>query len=88
MSDAAPRIDISRKFVRLIERRPDGLVEFEFAIGEPELFVEMLLPEPAYHDFCRINAVEALPPRVSTPDDPAASDWDWRLHQATSQRFK
>lgn len=57
MEQALPGIDLDRKFVRLIERRPDGFVEFEFAIGEPELFAEMLLPAEAYEAFCTANAV-------------------------------
>ena len=32
MTDKQPEMDLSRKFVRLIERRPDGFVEFEFAV--------------------------------------------------------
>ncbi len=72
------RIDVNRKFVRLIERRTDGLVEFEFAIGEPDLFVEMLLPEHAYTEFCAINRVEQLPPR-DEPDHEMA----WTLREAS-----
>jgi len=32
--------DTSRRFVRLIEERSDGLIAFEFSIGWPELAVE------------------------------------------------
>jgi len=71
-------IDINRKFVRLIERRSDGLVEFEFAIGEPELFVEMLLPEQAFAEFCQINRVEQLPARVDPEHEMA-----WTLREAS-----
>ncbi len=84
MSAAQPAIDIGLKYVRVTERRADGLVEFEFAIGEPGLFVEMLLPEAAYEAFCRSNAVIHLEAREEAP----ASDWDWRLHEATRQRFR
>ena len=48
MKRTETEIVLSRKFVRLIERRPDGFVEFEFAIGDPELYAEMLLPSEAY----------------------------------------
>jgi hypothetical protein len=50
---------MNRKYVRLVERRPDGLVEFEFSISDPALFVEML-PEAAYEEFCRTNRVILL----------------------------
>lgn len=70
-------IDVNRKFVRLLERRPDGLVEFEFAIAEPSLFVEMLLPEEAFAEFCETQRVELLPPRAEQ-----ATEMDWTLRQA------
>ena len=52
MTDKQPEMDLSRKFVRLIERRPDGFVEFAFSIGDPALAVELILPEPAFATFC------------------------------------
>lgn len=79
-------IDVSKKFVRLTEKRPDGFVEFDFAIGEPELFVELLMPEAAFTEFCADNKVTLLQgprPQANNPED-----WDWRMKQATTQRFK
>ncbi len=79
--------DPARKFVRVSDLRQDGFVEFEFAIGEPELFVEMILPASAFDDFCAHNKVTFL-------DDDArlkvggSEDWEWRLRDATRQRFK
>lgn len=40
------------RWVRVIERRPDGFVEFAFSIGDPALAVELILPEPAFAMFC------------------------------------
>ncbi|MBT9498372.1 MAG: phenol hydroxylase [Zoogloea sp.] len=78
-------MDTTRRFVRLSGERPNGFVEFEFAIGEPEIFVEMILPRAAFAEFCSTNLVEMLPPR--DPDAPQG-DWDWRLADATHTRFK
>ncbi|GAB1459822.1 MAG: phenol hydroxylase subunit [Thauera sp.] len=89
MKNSEPAVDLNRKFVRLIERRADGFVEFEFAIGDPELFAEMLLPSEAYESFCQSNHVIFLEPRdeaVNEGDE--AGDWNWNLHQATHQRFR
>ena len=86
MHSPEPIIDVTRKFVRLIEERPDGLVAFEFAIGEPELCVEMLLPRAAYEAFCRSNQVVRLEGARAGTD--SGADWDWSLHQATQQRFR
>ncbi|MHB1375321.1 MAG: phenol hydroxylase subunit [Thauera sp.] len=87
MEEAQPVIDLNRKFVRLIERREDGFVEFEFAIGEPDLFAEMLLPADAYEAFCTANAVIHLGPREPQPEADE-SGINWSLHDATHQRFR
>jgi phenol/toluene 2-monooxygenase (NADH) P0/A0 len=78
-------MDTTRRFVRLSGERPNGFVEFEFAIGEPEIFVEMILPRAALAEFCATNRVEMLPPRNA---DAPQGDWDWRLADATRTRFK
>lgn len=60
--DTAPDTDLDprKKYVRVLERRADGLVLFEFAIGWPELLVELLLPEPAFAEFCATHRVIRL----------------------------
>ena len=51
--------------------RDDGFVEFEFAIGEPELAVDLIMPAAAYREFCRDNQVTVLPSlRRSDLDEP------------------
>ncbi len=52
--------DITRKYVRITQVRADGLVCFEFAIGWPELFVDLMLPRPAFDDFCVRQNVQHL----------------------------
>lgn len=59
MSDSTP-LDSNKKFVRVLEHRADGLVSFEFAIGWPELSVELLLPEAAFAEFCTRHHVIRL----------------------------
>ena len=49
-------------FVRLRKVRDDGFVEFDFAIGEPDLSVELILPSAAFHEFCRTNRVTHIAP--------------------------
>lgn len=79
-------LDTKRRFARVTHERDDGFVEFDFAIGEPELFVEMILTRAAFDEFCAINRVEDFPPEPATPE--AVSDFDWRLKDATHTRFK
>lgn len=42
-------------FVRVTERLSNGCVAFDFAIGTPDLFVELILPEAAFEQFCVTN---------------------------------
>lgn len=82
-------IDLAKKFVRVTELRSDGFVEFDFSIGEPGLFVEMILPATAFDEFCAVNEVAFLDAssrlKVGGEDN---SEWEWTLHDATHQRFK
>jgi len=52
--------DVKRKYVRVRQVRADGLVCFEFAIGWPELFVDLMLPRAAFDDFCARQQVQLL----------------------------
>lgn len=74
--------DPSRRYVRICETRPDGFVEFEFAIGDPELCVELMLPESAFHEFCLANDVTVL-----DPAKPGQGDWVARLNSASQQQI-
>lgn len=55
-----PECDISRRFVRVLQRRSNGLVEFEFSIGWPELSVELMLPEADFEAFCSVQKARRL----------------------------
>lgn len=82
--------DPTRKFVRVLATLPNGLIEFEFAVGEPELAVELVMPKAAFDEFCASNQVEFIANPVAAPADSDAADADfhWNLHQATHQRFR
>jgi phenol/toluene 2-monooxygenase (NADH) P0/A0 len=38
-SNSVPPFDLTKRYVHLTQVRADGFVEFEFAIGDPELAV-------------------------------------------------
>ena len=63
-------------FVRVTGTRGTRFVEFEFAIGDPELAVELVLQFDQFREFCaRHDAIEL------TPEQGAALDHDrmkWR----------
>jgi phenol hydroxylase P0 protein len=51
-ADGSSVADTLPRYVRIKEITDNDLVEFDFAIGEPDLFVELILPKPAFDDFC------------------------------------
>ena len=63
-------------YVRVTDRREDGFVEFDFSYGDSDLYVELILPDQAFREFCSANAVAYL-----SDTDAAALDADrkkWR----------
>ena len=84
--------DISRKFVRILRTHANGLVEFSFAVGDPDVCAELLMPQAAFEAFCASHAVQWLAPLAAPlPQDDASATqqagFQWGLHQATSHRL-
>ncbi len=79
--------DVNERFVRVRELRPDGFIEFEFAIGDPELFAEMILDVNDFDAFCSLHKVIFL---AEGGHDLASEEdeFHWRLKDATKTRFK
>lgn len=81
-------LDTRKRFVRVTGSRGSNFVEFDFAIGEPELFVEMILTHEAFSEFCSANQVELMPALPEAGNEDEMDQWDWRLADATQVRFK
>ena len=69
----ASAFDPFRKFVRVTGERDDGFVEFDFALGEPELFAEMMLTRAAFDEFCAAQNVVVLDPAGAEPASPVSA---------------
>lgn len=81
--------NVQQRFIRIVEEHDNGMVELEFAVGEPELFVEMLMPRAQFEEFCAMQGV--TPTHGRLPEHAAGSEaheWDWSLHQAREQVFR
>lgn len=52
-----PEFDVNRRYVRFRALGDDGFVTFDFAIGDPDLSVELALPLADYRSFCRESSV-------------------------------
>lgn len=67
--------DLTRKYVRVLRESADGMVAFEFAIGWPDLAVELAMPRPMFEQFCERQQVQRLAddaagPALGVPQDP------------------
>lgn len=85
---ATSAFDITRKYVRVMNTMPNGLIEFVFAVGDPDVAVELVMPEAAFKEFCRANQVEFLTEEAPADPQGAEADFNWGMHQATHQRFR
>jgi phenol hydroxylase P0 protein len=79
MTDEELTLDATKRYVRVIGQRGD-FIEFEFAIGDPELFVELLLPKHVFGAFCATQGAILL-----EGARPERSQLDWTLHQANER---
>jgi len=83
----SPLSELTR-YVRVRKVLDDKFVEFDFAIGDPSLYVELVLPRDAFDVFCRHNEVQ-----VMTEEQARAVDRDmqkWRYGdsaEASPQEF-
>jgi phenol/toluene 2-monooxygenase (NADH) P0/A0 len=76
-----PPFDPHRRYVRLTQVRADGFVEFEFAIGDPDLAVELILPMHAYREFCLHNDVVQVTPIEAAEIDRGRARWSSMLDE-------
>lgn len=67
--------ETTEKYVRIKGIVRDKYVEFDFAIGDPTLFVELVLPISAFQDFCDKNQVKTLSPEQCQQIDLEMEKW-------------
>lgn len=65
-----------RNLVRVTGER-NGIVEFEYGVGDMSLAIELMLPPLAFDEFCRTNAVEfvAEPRRDGMSEEERSMTW-------------
>ena len=79
--------DTRPRFVRVTGER-SGFVEFDFAVGEPDLHVEMILSKAAFEEFCQNNEVTVLEPRAHVHEKVEDLGFEWRMSDATRLRVR
>lgn len=75
MSQPANPFDQMPRYVRVRSGPDDTFVEFDFAIGFPDLFVELVLPRKAFDQFCEVNQVRHMDTQMCEALDADARKW-------------
>lgn len=63
--------DVRNRYVRVTRFRNDGFVEFDFAIGDPDLTAELILARKDFDAFCALNEVQPFPPEATAKAEAA-----------------
>ncbi len=63
------------KYVRVRSPANARFVEFDFAIGQPDLFVELVLPPAAFEHFCLQNKVQLMSEEQMRVNDENEERW-------------
>ncbi len=76
--DDAQRDTVLQDFTRYVRVRrvvDDRFIEFDFAIGDPSLYVELILPKPAFEAFCAHNSVVMMTDEQALEVDADMEKW-------------
>ena len=63
------------RYVRVRREVDDRFIEFDFAINDPSLYVEMILPRAAFDAFCRHNHVVMMSDEEAARVDADMEKW-------------
>lgn len=67
------------KYVR-VRSEPDArFVMFDFAIGDPKLFVELVLPHKSFEEFCTNNNVISMSEEQMAINDDEEDKWRYGI---------
>jgi phenol/toluene 2-monooxygenase (NADH) P0/A0 len=79
-------IDYEWRAIRIAEVRADGFVAFDFYVGDPDIYAEMILTADAFKEFCATHGVEPTGPelRIGSADGLGFSLRDAAAHAANS----
>ena len=61
--------------VRVTNPDRHGYVEFQFSLGDPNIYLEMTLPPAAFAQFCESHKARHLSPAEARAVDDAAHTW-------------
>jgi phenol hydroxylase P0 protein len=71
------RVNEQTRYVRVTGVTHGGFIEFQFAIGDPSLYLAMILPPHAYEEFCRAQRAVTLSGAQARRVDDEQRKWAW-----------
>lgn len=75
MNPPSTAFDRMPRYVRVRSAQEAIFVEFDFAIGTPDLYVELVLPRPAFEQFCLTHQVQHMDAQMSEAVDADMRKW-------------
>ncbi|WGV19837.1 phenol hydroxylase subunit [Pseudomonas putida] len=75
MTSATTPFEQMPRYVRVRSEPDAAFVEFDFAIGYPDLFVELVLPRSAFASFCASNRVRHMDAAMAAAVDADMQKW-------------
>ncbi|MCE2030092.1 phenol hydroxylase subunit [Sessilibacter corallicola] len=76
------------KYVR-VRSDPDAkFVEFDFAIGDPNLYVELIMPRVVFDFFCEKNSVTFMTEEQAEAVDEAMKKWRYGEQTLMSKNYE
>ncbi|MDR2316879.1 MAG: phenol hydroxylase subunit [Pseudomonas sp.] len=75
MTQATTTFEQMPRYVRVRSEPDAAFVEFDFAIGYPDLFVELVLPRAAFASFCASNRVRHMDAAMAAAVDADMRKW-------------
>lgn len=64
-----------KKYIRIRSKPGARFVEFDFAINDPSLFVELIMPQDSFADFCAHNDVTEMTQSQMDAADREMAQW-------------
>lgn len=73
------------RYVRVRDVIDDRFIAFDFAIGDPGLYVELVLPKKAFESFCKHNNVTLMTDEQAAAVDADMEKWRYGEHAQDTQ---
>jgi phenol hydroxylase P0 protein len=83
---AVPKL---KKYIRVTGDLNAKFVEFDFAIHDPTLYVELVLPQDAFQKFCQTNEVVEMNEEQKALNDAEEEKWRYgtEVTLVSAQRY-